>query len=202
MTDQDKLIELHEKIEKLDKERDVLRAKLDKQSTWYKNPAMITALLGVLGGSSLSLENMLSRSANEEASEKEDTVNLETHRHSYKYILKQQAELEEMCSSYTAIVVDALSATQRRHISAQIKVLGLPELDIDVPEARPPAPRPPRVELLSGGTTELMSGSDDDVEDSTGSEPDNVFDAIRQQVEQGHTVNLDEVGKRFAPRKQ
>lgn len=198
--DKQKIIELHERLEKLDKERDELKSKVEKQLTWWKNPAMLTALMGVLAGIGTTAENYWSRSQKDTENQEEDQVDQGTHRAAYKFLMKRQGEIEEVCSSYTSVIVNVLTPAQRRLVKAQAETLGLPELELASALVSHP-PVAPVTAHIGAGHTEVEV-STDAAADELPSEPTDIFDAIRQRVKAKKEVDLDELGEQFHQRKR
>lgn len=172
--DQTKLIELQEKFIRLDQEKDALEQKLRKHSTWWKNPAMLTALTGMLAGVAATSENIYTRYIKTEETQKEEKVEKGTHRTAYRFLMKRQDEIESMCSSYAQIVVEVLTPTQRRQVSRKITELGLPSLGEYV-DMHPPAP----VEAIPSPP----------IPEET---PD-LYDVVQKRIESNQEIDLSEI---------
>ena len=178
-----KLVELHEKLNDLDKERDELKAKLSKHSTWWKNPAMLTALTGLLALLATSAENCRQQRAQLVERTQESTINKTTHRTAYKFILDRQNEFEDKMQVYMEVMASTLSPVQRQQINRKLK-----ELEMDQLSSAPALPVIEELAIVpSVATAEIP-------------EPSNLYDAIQMQVKDSGAVDLQQLEKSFAPR--
>lgn len=138
--DNNELLELHKKIEKLDEERDALKEKLATQSApWYKNPALVAALAGMLAGLGTTTENLWNRyqervekQAQEQTVEQKETSKKKTHGYVYRYMAKRQDEVEDACAAYAYAVMQTMPKPQKTRAERLLRDLGV---DADGPTA-------------------------------------------------------------------
>jgi hypothetical protein len=190
LTVQQKLIELHEKLDAIEQERDALKAK----SSWWTNPAMIAALAGLLTAVGASVENMWARYQARLETKQDTSVERTTHKGVYKFLIQQQKESDEILTSYIKVVVGVLTPYQRRQVKDQIEELELPELDVVAVQSSPEITLQPIV---------LPSVAEADSSKKVAEEvkaPDNLFDAVQMQVKNRGIIDFSELKDRFSVR--
>lgn len=203
--DKDKIIELHEKLETIDRERDDLKRKLSKHTTWYRNPAMLTALTGMLAGIGTTAENILTRYEEARQEKQQEQVDNKTNSAAIEFLLDRQDAVEETCMTYADAIMEAMPNYQRRKVE---KFLEDTE-GVEVEEAADDvgvgsigtagggtvaesveAPQPAPVEVMVAPTEAEPASSK------------GVYDMIQEQVQTKGAPDFKELEKAVKKRKQ
>lgn len=197
MADEKKLLELHEKLEEKDEKLDAalvevnqlksaLRKRTDKWA-WLKNPAMLTALAGVLAGLGTTAENLWTRYLDEKAKierlkeeEQEEEVKEESVGKLSELLATRQDEIEDTCLAYAEGIITSMPQYQRRKVNRWLEEQGLEP--IQGTHREDPAPTEPEsaTSIGSAGGTKPASSP-------------NLYQMIQEQVKTKDDVAIEEL---------
>lgn len=201
--DKDKIIELHEKIEKLDSERDNLKVKLSKQTTWYKNPAMITALTGMLAGIGTTAENIYSRWQKAQQRQKEEKIESKTNSAAIEFLLDRQDKVENTCIKYTNAIMEAMSLYQRRKVENYLeKHSSEEEPEVSVYERDRVQPREDATSFEETSDNSRASTARESSQEEPIKANRDMYQVIQEQVQKKGSPDFKELNKMVEDRKQ
>lgn len=200
--DKDKIIELHEKLEKLDSERDELKRKVARQSTWYKNPAMLTALTGMLAGIGTTAENIASRWEDKQEAKQEEKVQTKTNSAIVEFLVERQDKVENTCMLYADAIMEAMPSYQRRKVDQYISDNGSEGVEVeDVVELAPAPPEPAPSVMVAEKAAPPPKAKKKEKEERLPASSDSLYEMVQRQVQVQESVDFKDLEQIVKKRK-